>query len=107
MEYNSGLHGCILAQSSQRLSEDLSMFRHRYCLLILLTFLIASLSTIYNTPASADSKLGLVLMHGKTGTPYQFKKLATALKSAGYLVETPEMCWSKNRIFDKNLTGCF
>lgn len=56
--------------------------------------------------ANADGKIGLVLLHGKTGMPGQMAKLSGALTSAGYLVATPEMCWSKKRIFDKNLTSC-
>ena len=43
-------------------------------------------------------------MHGKTGTPGQLAKLAAALTTAGYPVETPEMCWSKKRIVDENFT---
>lgn len=56
--------------------------------------------------AQADSKIGVVLLHGKTGMPGQLTKLSEALTTAGYVVATPEMCWSKTRIFDKNLQGC-
>jgi pimeloyl-ACP methyl ester carboxylesterase len=56
--------------------------------------------------ANADSKVGVVLLHGKTGMPGQMAKLSGALTSAGYLVATPEMCWSKKRIFDKPLADC-
>ena len=45
-------------------------------------------------------------MHGKTGMPTHLAKFAVALKTSGYIVDTPEMCWSKNRIFDKPLAGC-
>jgi hypothetical protein len=45
-------------------------------------------------PASAQT-IGIVLMHGKTGSPDTvIDRLAIALQGAGYLVDTPEMCWS-------------
>ena len=56
-------------------------------------------------PASAAGPIGVVLLHGKTGMPGAMGKLAAALGAAGYAVETPEMCWSKKRIFDKTLDG--
>lgn len=57
-------------------------------------------------PVRAAGTIGIVLLHGKTGTPNQFAKLAAALKAAGYGVATPEMCWSKTRIFDKAFNDC-
>ncbi|MCZ6469996.1 MAG: alpha/beta hydrolase [Gammaproteobacteria bacterium] len=46
--------------------------------------------------------IGMVLMHGwGARTPYYLRKLAYDLKSAGILVKTPMMPWSKNRIFDR------
>jgi pimeloyl-ACP methyl ester carboxylesterase len=58
------------------------------------------------TSADAAGTIGLVLMHGKTGMPSQLAKLGAALTASGYLVDAPEMCWSKNRIFDKPLDEC-
>jgi esterase/lipase len=55
---------------------------------------------------SAAGGIGVVLLHGKTGMPDQHAKLATALRAAGYTVEMPELCWSKNRIFDKSYADC-
>jgi esterase/lipase len=52
------------------------------------------------------SSIGVLLLHGKTGTPEQLAKLSAALTAAGYAVATPEMCWSKTRIFDKALPDC-
>ena len=57
-------------------------------------------------PAFAGGPIGIVLLHGKTGMPGQMANLASSLSAAGYLVETPEMCWSKKRIFDKSLADC-
>ncbi|MGE5516344.1 MAG: alpha/beta fold hydrolase [Bacteroidota bacterium] len=57
--------------------------------------------------AQAADKLGIVLMHGKQGRPdHAIATLASRLSGAGYLVETPEMCWSKRRIYDKPYDAC-
>ena len=58
-------------------------------------------------PAAAFQRVGLVLLHGKTGSPAQFAGMANMLDETGYGVETPEMCWSARRIYDKPLQGCF
>jgi pimeloyl-ACP methyl ester carboxylesterase len=57
--------------------------------------------------ARAADKLGIVLMHGLQGQPKGYiKGLATTLGEAGYLVATPEMCWSKTRLLDRPLPDC-
>lgn len=57
--------------------------------------------------AQAADKLGIVLMHGKQGRPdHAIAALASHLSSAGYVVATPEMCWSKRRIYDKSYPAC-
>jgi hypothetical protein len=49
-------------------------------------------------PAFAQT-IGIVLLHGKTGSPDTvINQLAIALQGAGYLIDTPEMCWSRRRI---------
>jgi esterase/lipase len=58
------------------------------------------------SPVSAQ-QIGVVLMHGKTGAPASvIDGLADALRSAGYIVETPEMCWSRRRIYDRPFLDC-
>jgi pimeloyl-ACP methyl ester carboxylesterase len=56
-------------------------------------------------PVSAQTvsgeKVGIVLMHGKGGRPGP-AGLASALRRAGALVETPEMPWSRGRIYAKS-----
>lgn len=68
------------------------------------TLLAASLSAA--VPAFAQSaKPGVLLMHGKGGTP-QFpplRKLADALAAAGFAVETPAMAWSRDRYLQGNV----
>jgi pimeloyl-ACP methyl ester carboxylesterase len=58
------------------------------------------------TPASADM-IGIVLMHGKTGSPNSvITGLSQSLQGAGHLVDTPEMCWSQRRIYDRPFLDC-
>jgi dienelactone hydrolase len=56
--------------------------------------------------AAADGKLGVVLLHGKEGLPTHMPALASAMSAAGYLVERPEMCWSRRRIYDLAYLDC-
>jgi pimeloyl-ACP methyl ester carboxylesterase len=65
-------------------------------------------------PGWAESKIGIVLLHGKQGTPELQRRrvvviggLADALVGAGYAVERPEMCWSRTRIYDAAYLDCF
>ncbi len=59
------------------------------------------------SPAVAFDRIGVVLLHGKTGDPTQFATLAGTLDETGYAVEAPEMCWSTRRIYDEPLDACF
>jgi esterase/lipase len=56
--------------------------------------------------AARGETVGVVMMHGKHGTPTQFDALAAAVSAAGYLVERPEMCWSRERIYDRTYLDC-
>ncbi len=56
--------------------------------------------------AARGETIGVVMMHGKTGTPAQFDVLAAAVEAAGYPVERPEMCWSRTRIYDLAYLDC-
>jgi esterase/lipase len=58
------------------------------------------------SPATAFERIGVVLLHGKTGVPGQFTSLAQTLEETGYAVEAPEMCWSVRRIYDRPLDQC-
>jgi dienelactone hydrolase len=56
---------------------------------------------VAQTAAAATGGIGIVLMHGKGGTPTgHIGALASALQQKGYLVSTPAMPWSKDRIYD-------
>jgi esterase/lipase len=56
-------------------------------------------------PARAET-IGVVMMHGKTGTPAQLQQLGDAVTAAGFPVERPEMCWSRHRIYDRTYLDC-
>ena len=68
--------------------------------------LFCALLSFVALPAQAGGQIGIVLLHGKTGMPGAMSNLDTALTAAGYAVDTPEMCWSKKRIFDKSFSDC-
>jgi esterase/lipase len=65
--------------------------------------------------AAPPETIGIVMMHGTSGVPLGTPgksrtiggKLIGALRGAQYLVSTPEMCWSRARIYAKSLTDCF
>jgi pimeloyl-ACP methyl ester carboxylesterase len=56
------------------------------------------------SPAAAP--LGIVLMHGKMGPPAYLGAARAVLEAHGYLVSTPEMCWSDIRMYDRAYTDC-
>ena len=74
--------------------------------LLLVVVAVTISGTTTALPAVAQT-VGIVLMHGKTGSPYTvIDSLAVALRDAGYVVETPEMCWSSRRIYDRPFLDC-
>ena len=68
----------------------------RGCVAILFSVVAALASHI---AWAAGEDLGVVLLHGKGGSPAGYiRELAAALQGKGYLVSTPTMPWSKDRI---------
>jgi esterase/lipase len=59
------------------------------------------------TAAAHGETVGVVMMHGKHGTPGQLQQLAGTVADAGFAVERPEMCWSAARIYDRTYLECF
>ncbi len=51
--------------------------------------------------------IGVVMLHGKHGTPAQLQQLDAAVTEAGFIAERPEMCWSRDRIYDRTYLECF
>ena len=45
-------------------------------------------------------------MHGKKGPPRYLAETAAILEAHGYLVSTPEMCWSDKRQYDRLYADC-
>lgn len=67
---------------------------------------LLGLLTGIGSPAAAQSRIGVVLVHGKQGTPQNLQGLTDALTAAGYTVDRPEMCWSAARIYDRAYLDC-
>ncbi len=84
----------------------------RICVALALTVCCTAGPTV----AAAPPQAGIVLMHGLNGVPLGAEggngraiggDLVAGLRTAGYAVETPEMCWSHRRIYDRAFTDCF
>jgi pimeloyl-ACP methyl ester carboxylesterase len=58
------------------------------------------------TGAFAQGQLGIVVLHGKQGNPAGevLEPAISAIRSAGFLVDAPEMPWSGRRIYDATFT---
>jgi esterase/lipase len=65
------------------------------------------ISCIALTASAHGETVGVVMMHGKHGTPGQLQQLADAIADGGFAVERPEMCWSAARIYDRTYLECF
>ena len=76
------------------------MPRLSFALAIVLTLGFGTVS------AAAQTGIGVVLMHGKQSAPNEHGPLGTALATAGYPVDRPEMCWSARRIYDRPYLDC-
>ncbi|MBI3549762.1 MAG: alpha/beta fold hydrolase [Elusimicrobia bacterium] len=62
----------------------------------------AALLAAFLAPAQAlAADVGVVLLHGKEGRPNGYTKpVSQGLEEKGYMISTPEMPWSKARIYD-------
>ena len=93
------------------MSRGLGVFATRFVLALALVALCA-----FAPPAAAQQRIGIVLLHGKLGGALGMatnargdafgSHLIMSLRNAGYLVATPEMCWSRRRNFDKTYPDC-
>lgn len=69
------------------------------CLALCLTLLL--FCCLFPLPASAAELLGVVVLHDKNDTPEKYlAETVRLLRNVGFLVETPEMPWSRKRGFD-------
>jgi pimeloyl-ACP methyl ester carboxylesterase len=68
-------------------------------------FVLTLLAALFSCAAAA-ADLGAIVMHGKWGTPEgPVKPVADALAREGVLVASPEMPWSRRRLYDKSVEG--
>ena len=70
----------------------------RRCLCILGLLIAHALLPVQAAPAD----IGVVLLHGKWGTPNQMQALSRDLEARGYRTSTPEMTWSGKRLYDRD-----
>jgi esterase/lipase len=70
---------------------------------MLIVMLVACVSFV---AAARGETLGVVMMHGKTAMPGQLAALDASVSDAGFLVERPQMCWSRTRIYDRPYLDC-
>jgi pimeloyl-ACP methyl ester carboxylesterase len=67
-------------------------------------------AAVTGSAARADGPLGIIFLHGKLAATENaegpVQQLTNRLKAAGYLVATPEMCWSKRRSYDRPYPEC-
>jgi pimeloyl-ACP methyl ester carboxylesterase len=68
--------------------------------------LIAMLSLPASAQTAASPRIGVVVMHGKGGSPARYvNELADGLAQKGYLVESLEMPWSGRRGYDLDVAA--
>lgn len=64
--------------------------------------LLSVLSILSLHALAAPTDVGIVLLHGKWGSPNQMQSLARDLEAKGYKVAAPEAAWSGRRLYDKD-----
>ncbi|OGA08009.1 MAG: hypothetical protein A2W68_14940, partial [Betaproteobacteria bacterium RIFCSPLOWO2_02_64_14] len=68
---------------------------------LLRLFLVALTVTAPQTAPAQETRIGIVIMHGKGGSPTRYvSDLAGTLEGRGYLVANLEMPWSGRRNYD-------
>jgi pimeloyl-ACP methyl ester carboxylesterase len=73
-------------------------------LIILVISIFGTVLPLTGVADSATSKIGVVVMHGKGGSPTKYvNELASSLEHNGYLVANLEMPWSKKRNYDADV----
>lgn len=58
------------------------------------------------TSAVCAERWGVVLLHGKSGSENQLALYDKPLAAMGFLSARPQMCWSRQRIYDKPYLDC-
>jgi len=82
-------------------------FVQRYRIILVTIFLMLGLFPVAFAEDN-HSVVGVVLLHGKLGTPAIVGDGVTdLLKASGFIVEVPEMAWSHDRYIDMTLDEAF
>lgn len=74
---------------------------------LLLRLLLWFSLALASVAAPRAETIGIVLLHGNDAMPNHMHALTDPLREAGYLVDSPEMCWSHERHYDKAYLDCF
>jgi dienelactone hydrolase len=112
------IHKKVALSTAPAWASTLSTEKGAAMLVIVRILLAAALlaGTSIAPAGAAPSPIGIVLLHGTAGVPLGASGrngrvigggLVDRLRKAGYRVETPEMCWSASRIYDRPYTACF
>ena len=82
------------------------MFPARRLFLVLTMAFLSMTLPLTAAADTATAKIGIVIMHGKGGSPTRYvSDLASSLEAKGYLVANLEMPWSKKRNYDANVSA--
>jgi pimeloyl-ACP methyl ester carboxylesterase len=75
-------------------------------LMILLAAALFAMSAFAASDVAVTPKMGIVIMHGKGGSPMRnVADLASALEAKGYLVANLDMPWSARRDYDASVSA--
>jgi dienelactone hydrolase len=69
---------------------------------LIAALIVSGCNTTPIKPLPDAKRVGVVLMHGKGGTPNSMNQAASIMRGAGAIVLTPEMLWSRYRIYAKS-----
>lgn len=56
--------------------------------------------------SAADARIGVVMLHGNGSNGLQFARMVPVFGEAGFGLDTPDMCWSDRRQYDKPPLDC-
>jgi pimeloyl-ACP methyl ester carboxylesterase len=70
--------------------------------LLAVAIAVAAFASI--SPASA--RIGVVMLHGNGSSGLQFSPMVGVFEEAGFGLQTPDMCWSDRRQYDKPPLDC-
>ena len=75
--------------------------RHLFALCLALCLALPLIGSLPPSPAQAAEQQGVVVLHDKNETPEKhLAETVRLLRNVGFLVDTPEMPWSRKRGFD-------